>query len=91
MTAHPPQLSPERVDQMIAYATSYAQEKRKPTFLQILSTYRSRFAFSAGSALVAASIVFFVSSEAPNVKKVPRAMPSEVSDIMLYDLLEDLS
>lgn len=90
MTAHPPQLSSDRIDQMIAYATSHSQEKRKPTFLQILSAYKARFALSAaGSALVAASIVFFVSSEPP--KKTVRPVPTEVSDIMLYDLLEDLS
>ncbi len=86
----PPQLSTERIDQMTAFASSFAQEKRKPTLLQLLSTYKSRFVFGAGSALVAASIVFFVSGDPPQ-KKIPRAASNEVSDIMLYDLLEDLS
>lgn len=90
----PPQLSSERIDQMAAYATSYAQEKRKPTFWQVLSTYKSRFVYSAGSALIAASIVFFVSSEPPataHTKAKRVNTPNEVSDIMLYNLLEDLS
>lgn len=89
---HPPQLAPERIDQMGAFAASFAQDKRTPTFWQIVSTYKARFAISAmGSALVAASIVFFVSSQEPTISPVPHASPSEVSDIMLYDLLQDLS
>lgn len=90
MTNYPPTLQPERIEQMIAYATSFAQEKPKPTFWQLLSTYRSRFALTAGSALIAASIVFFVSAETPH-KKAHRSTSKEVSDIMLYDMLEDLS
>ena len=85
-----PQLSADRIDQMTDHALSFAQEK-PPVIL-----FRSRPAWA-----LAASVVLLIAvavswqapryHNAPHVESAAAADGGELSDYMMYELLEDLT
>lgn len=82
-----PQLDPQRIDQMISNAMSYKQDAKRG----LLPTFRHPFAWGFGASLAAASILgvlYLNPAVQPKTSIIPYR--ADISDIMLYDLLEDL-
>jgi hypothetical protein len=94
----PPQLSQERVDQMIHTALSLKQDEKKSFWDFLKPLMKPPVGFGIGASLATASIIgllWLSPTTTPNTVTQETAQKPlsarEVNDMMLYDLLEDLS
>jgi hypothetical protein len=92
-----PQLDAARIDQMISTALSYKQQAKRNRINDMIDYIASPLRFSIGASLVAATIVgiMWINPTSPPIlnshQLTQAANEDEISDIMLYNLVEDLS
>jgi hypothetical protein len=90
----PPRLDQARIDQMISTTLTVKQEARKSILSDILDYFATPLHAGVGASLVAASIagmIYLSPAVQPVHSPVKASLDSEVSDIMLYDFLDNLS
>lgn len=101
-----PQLSAERIEQMIHLAASHAQETKKLPWYQTLSqrlksplqsTAKRRVTYGLGATALSAACLGAVllvptqTTQAPTASQLAGGTDVEITDMMMYELLDSLT